>query len=176
MSRMFAIKESFETFILILLGFKNNSKCENMFSLVRYSSFEEFSQKIGTMSRVASMKTGSGSTCEDDFIEPLAEFIDDLQISRLIVGHTYVYCIMAENDGGAYMPNPYDTTEDAIDLREIKNIKLANQMLKIRRKKKQEREKEHRKEQERIRNRGKQIVFQPSINSNSTCWRWKIWI
>ena len=96
--------------------FKNNSKCENMFSLVRYSSFEEFSQKIGTMSRVASMKTGSGSTCEDDFIEPLAEFIDDLQISRLIVGHTYVYCIMAENDGGAYMPNPYDTTEDAIDL------------------------------------------------------------
>jgi len=30
--------------------------------------------------------------------------------------------------------------EDAIDLREIKNIKLANQMLKIRRKKKQERD------------------------------------
>ena len=28
--------------------------------------------------------------------------------------------------------------EDAIDLREIKNIKLANQLLKIRRKKKQE--------------------------------------
>ena len=30
--------------------------------------------------------------------------------------------------------------EDAIDLREIKNVKLANQMLKIRRKKKQERD------------------------------------
>ena len=30
--------------------------------------------------------------------------------------------------------------EDAIDLREIKNIKLANQLLKIRRKKKQERD------------------------------------
>ena len=32
--------------------------------------------------------------------------------------------------------------EDAIDLREIKNIKLANQLLKIRRKKKQERDQE----------------------------------
>lgn len=96
--------------------FKDNSKCENLFSLVRYSSYEEFSQQTGTMSKVASMKTGSGSTCETDFIEPLGEFIDDLQISRLIVGHTYVYCIMAENDRGTYMPNPYDTTEDAIDL------------------------------------------------------------
>jgi hypothetical protein len=32
--------------------------------------------------------------------------------------------------------------EDAIDLREIKNVKLANQMLKIRRKKKQERDRQ----------------------------------
>lgn len=100
---------------IIKFRFKDNSKCENIFSLVRYSSYEEFSQHIGTMSSVASMKTGSGPSCEDDFIEPFGDFIDDLQISRLTVGHTYVYCIMAENDQGAYMPNPYDTTKDAID-------------------------------------------------------------
>ena len=56
---------------------------------------------------------------------------------------------MLENNIQAAVAGGLIDLEDAIDLREIKNIKLANQLLKVRRKKKQERE--HEMQQENIR-------------------------
>jgi len=55
---------------------------------------------------------------------------------------------MLENNIQAAVAGGLIDLEDAIDLREIKNIKLANQLLKVRRKKKQERE--HQMQQENI--------------------------
>jgi len=49
---------------------------------------------------------------------------------------------MLENNIQAAVAGGLIDLEDAIDLREIKNVKLANQLLKVRRKKKQEKEQE----------------------------------
>lgn len=100
----------------IMVEFRDNSLCENVFTLVRYSEYEEFSQSIGNAVTIASFKAGSESSGEGSIISPGESLHDDLKLSKLTVGHTYIYCIHAGTDLGTYMPNPYDTSIDSADL------------------------------------------------------------
>lgn len=100
----------------VMVEFYDNSLCENVFTLVRYTAYEEFSQGIGDVVNIANYKTGSDSSCESAKISPYEKAMDDQRISKLIVGYTYIYCIQAGSDLGTYMPSPYDTTKRSIDL------------------------------------------------------------
>ncbi|GFH57847.1 hypothetical protein CTEN210_14323 [Chaetoceros tenuissimus] len=100
----------------VMFEFNDNSWCENIFTLVRYSAYEEFSQSIGNIVNIASYKVGSDSSCEEAKISPLEKAMDDQRISKLIVGYTYIYCVQASSDSGSYMPSPYDTRVGSLDL------------------------------------------------------------
>lgn len=100
----------------IMVEFHDNSLCENVFTLVRYSEYEEFSESIGNAVTIASFKVGSESSGDGTTISPGESLHDDLKLSKLTVGHTYIYCIHAGTDLGSYMPNPYDTSIDSADL------------------------------------------------------------
>lgn len=100
----------------VMIEFFDNSLCENVFTLVRYTAYEEFSQRIGDVVNIANYKTGSDNSCEEAKISPLEKAMDDQRISKLIVGYTYIYCIQAGSDLGTYMPSPYDTTKRSVDL------------------------------------------------------------
>ena len=100
----------------VMVEFYDDSLCENVFTLVRYTAYEEFSQNIGDVVNIASYKVGSDSSCEEAKIAPLDKAMDDQRISKLTVGYTYIYCIQAGSDSGTYMPSPYDTTKGSVDL------------------------------------------------------------
>ena len=100
----------------VYFEFIDNSLCENMFSFVRYSEYEEFSQTVGTAVSFATLKLGAGAECDYELIDGKEEAVDNLNLSKLTVGHTYVYCVRAQSDKGPYMPSPYDTTEGSLDL------------------------------------------------------------
>ena len=100
----------------VMFEFNDNSLCENVFALVRYSAYEEFSQSIGNIVNIASYKVGSDSSCEEAKISPLEKAMDDQRISKLVVGYTYIYCVQASSDSGPYMPSPYDTRVGSLDL------------------------------------------------------------
>ena len=100
----------------IMFEFNDNSLCENVFAIVRYSAYEEFSQTIGNIVNIASYKVGSDSSCDAAKISPLEKAMDDQRISKLIVGYTYIYCVQAGSDSGPYMPSPYDTRVGSLDL------------------------------------------------------------
>lgn len=100
----------------VFFEFIDNSLCENVFTFVRYSEYEEFSYTIESAVSFASLKLGSNDDCDYEIIDGEEEVADNLNLSKLTVGHTYVYCVRAQSDKGSYMPNPYDTTEDSADL------------------------------------------------------------
>ncbi|GFH57724.1 hypothetical protein CTEN210_14200 [Chaetoceros tenuissimus] len=58
----------------------------------------------------------AGAECDYELIDGKEEAVDNLNLSKLTVGHTYVYCVRAQSDKGPYMPSPYDTTEGSLDL------------------------------------------------------------
>lgn len=99
----------------IYFRFIDNSMCKNAFTFVRYPEYEEFETNLAPT--VFSATTwGADTSCNNEMIELGEEVYENLNLSKLIVGHRYVYCVRATSSTGMYMPNPYDTSETSMNL------------------------------------------------------------
>ena len=100
----------------IYFSYVDNSLCENTFSFTRYAAYEEFSESMDSAISFGTMSRSSDTTCDHATILPNEEVFDNLSLSKLIVGKTYVYCVQAGSSGRAYMPSPYDSSDLSQDL------------------------------------------------------------
>ena len=100
----------------IYFSFVDNSLCENLFSFTRYAAYEEFSESMDSAISFGTMSRSSDTACDLETILPNEEVFDNLSLSKLIVGKTYVYCVQAGSSGGSYMPSPYDSSDLSQDL------------------------------------------------------------
>ena len=100
----------------IYFSFVDNSLCENVFSFTRYAAYEEFSESMDSAISFGTMSRSSDTACDHERILPNDEVFDNLSLSKLIVGKTYVYCVQAGSSRGAYMPSPYDSSDLSQDL------------------------------------------------------------
>lgn len=100
----------------VYFSFVDNSLCENVFSFIRYAAFEEFSESLDSAISFGSLARSSDTKCDREAIVPNEEVFDNLSLSKLIVGKTYVYCVHASSSKGPYMPSPYDSSDLSDDL------------------------------------------------------------
>lgn len=99
----------------IFFQFVSNSMCKSAFSFIRYPEYEEFETNLSPTT-FSTMSWAADSSCNGEVISPEGEVYDNMNLSKLIVGRRYVYCVRATASSGLYMPNPYDTSESSINL------------------------------------------------------------
>ena len=84
----------------VMFTFIDNSRCETAFSFTRFSGLPEFTDDSDVASSFANDYVFTSPLQCGATVSPGFTSSDDLQISRLLVGDSYSYCVRSTNSGG----------------------------------------------------------------------------